>query len=255
MHMDVIGLRAFYAQPLGLLTRRLIRLQVQRHMHGFAGMNVAGLGFATPYLRPYFAESERVVALMPAGQGVMHWPPEGPFATTLVDEDVLPIADQSIDRMLVVHALEMTDSPSDVLRDIWRVLAPGGRLIVIVPNRRGLWARFDNTPFGFGRPFSRTQLGVLLKDSMFAPEAWSETLFLPPISSRSILRLSGFFERMGRLVSVPTGGVIAVEASKQVFQPIRQRKERRLGVRIGPVLTPRPATYAGSSPRRLTSKP
>ena len=49
-------------------------------------------------------------------------------------------------------------TPAALLREVWRVLAAGGRLLAVVPNRRGVWARIDTTPFGHGRPYSRSQI-------------------------------------------------------------------------------------------------
>ena len=34
----------------------------------------------------------------------------------------------------------------------------GGRVLAVIPKRRGLWARMDTTPFGNGRPYSRSQI-------------------------------------------------------------------------------------------------
>lgn len=240
--MDVVDLRTFYNQPLGRLARRLIGLQIARHLGTPDGLAVAGIGFATPYLRPFKEPAERILALMPAAQGVLHWPPEGRIVSALVHDGDLPLPDNSIDRIIAVHALEMAHAPDDALREFRRVLMPGGRLVLVVPNRRGLWARFDNTPFGHGRPFSRSQLSALLQAAMLTPEAWSETLYAPPLGQGAFLKAAGFIERLGRAISMPVGGVLIVDASKQVYQKVAPQKRERLAVRIAPVLTPRPAT-------------
>ena len=93
-----------------------------------------------------------------ARQGVIHWPREGPVQSALVDEFDLPLLESTVDLALVVHGLELTDSPIEMLQEVWRVMAPQGRLVLVVPNRRGLWAAFDTSPFGYGQPFSRTQI-------------------------------------------------------------------------------------------------
>ena len=54
-----------------------------------------------------------------------------------------------------------------------------GKLVIVTPNRRGLWARFEHTPFGTGRPFSRGQLTELLRLKQM------ETENLPPGAERS----------------------------------------------------------------------
>ena len=113
---------------------------------------------------------------MPAAQGVLKWPTGRPALAALVDEFSMPLPEAAVDRVLLVHALEMSDDPSDLLREVWRVLAPSGRLIAVIPNRRGLWVRTDNTPFGFGRPYSRSQVTQLLRETWFTPVGWSEAL-------------------------------------------------------------------------------
>src|SRR6516225_1310180 len=88
-------------------------------------------------------EAERCLAFMPAVQGVVKWPTNRPGLAALVDELELPLTDSAVDRVLLVHALEMARDPIALLREVWRVLAGGGRLLIVVPNRRGVWARLD----------------------------------------------------------------------------------------------------------------
>ena len=89
---------------------------------------------------------------------------------------------------LLVHALETVESPSELLHEIWRILTPGGRIIMVAPNRRGLWARMDTTPFGYGQPYSRSQLKSLMRQTWFSPEGWAETLYVPPLRNRLLLQ-------------------------------------------------------------------
>ena len=118
---------------------------------------------------------------MPAAQGVLKWPTGRPALATLVDEFSLPLPDAAVDRILLVHALEMSDDPEGLLREVWRVLAPSGRVMAVIPNRRGVWTRTDATPFGHGRPYSRSQITQLLRQTWFTPTAWGEALFVPPV--------------------------------------------------------------------------
>jgi SAM-dependent methyltransferase len=136
-----------------------------------------------------------------------------------------------------VHSLEFAENPRETLKELWRVLAPGGRLIIVVPNRRGVWARMEHTPFGSGRPYSRGQLTHLLRETNFTPGATAEALFFPPSKLRTILRLRGAFERIGRTLWPAFSGVIIVEAQKRLYQglPVAARASRRVFV---PVLAP-----------------
>ena len=162
MFHDIVGLRSFYAQPLGHVARRLINLALRRRWPDTRGMALLGVGYATPYLGVFREEVERTFAFMPATQGVVKWPSAAPSLAALVHETLLPLQDASVDRVLAIHALEMSVHAPDMLSEVWRVLAAGGRVLIVVPNRRGLWARMDTTPFGYGRPYSRAQLTQLL---------------------------------------------------------------------------------------------
>lgn len=228
---DVVDLRDFYASSLGQMAQRLIRRQLRALWPDTRGQRVLGLGFATPFLRPFLAEAERVVAVMPASQGVLPWPPEGPGMTLLADETDLPLPDRCMDRIVLVHALEATEQVRGMMRELWRVLADGGRLVMVAPNRRGIWARLDRTPFGQGRPYSTGQLARLLRDNMFTPVSTCGALFLPPTSSRMLLRSAVAVEDLGSRWFEGFAGVVMVEATKQIYAatPLHREKGKRRG--------------------------
>lgn len=221
MHLDVETVRDFYMTPLGQVVRRLLGLQVRARWSSVGGLTVMGLGYPTPYLGPYRGEARRLGALMPAEQGALVWPSAGPVRSVLVEETHLPLPDNSVDRMLAVHCLEQAQRPGPLLREIWRVLAPEGSLVLVVPNRRGVWARLDRTPFGHGRPYSRGQLEQLLTDALLTPVSWSHALHIPPIDHRLILsRSAATWERIAGRLSPGFGGVIVVEAKKETMAPV-----------------------------------
>jgi SAM-dependent methyltransferase len=220
MHVDVTELRDFYASPLGKVVRRLLSSRLRARWRSAAGMTLMGLGYAPPYLGAYRGEVSRLGALMPMGQGAIVWPPAGPVRTVLVEEERLPLADNSVERLLAVHCLEVAERPAPLLRELWRVLAPEGRLMMVVPNRRGVWARTDATPFGHGRPYSRGQLETLLKSALFSPVDWATALHFPPVGNRVLLRSAPAWERIGARINPLFGGVILVEAKKELVAPL-----------------------------------
>ena len=138
MWNDALDLRDFYRTSLGQIAQRTLRRRIRTTWDNVTGLNVLGFGYATPYLLPFRDEAQRVIAAMPAQQGVLHWPSEGPGAVTLCDETEIPLPDVSIDRVLMVHGLECSEQLRPMLREIWRILADGGRLLAVVPNRRSL---------------------------------------------------------------------------------------------------------------------
>ena len=218
MHLDVHDLRNFYYRTqLGRVAQRAIRDQV----HCFwqpgetRGQTVAGFGFAVPLLRGFLGEARRVIALMPGPQGVMPWPAEGPNVSVLVDETLWPLDTGFVDKLILLHGLETSEHPSAVLDEAARVLGPGGRLLIVVPNRAGLWARRDGTPFGFGRPYSIGQLEAQLRRHDFTPVRHLAALFGPPSEARFWLKSADLWERFGRRVSNSlAGGVFMIEAAK-----------------------------------------
>ncbi|WP_439574260.1 class I SAM-dependent methyltransferase [Phreatobacter sp.] len=223
-----------------MAARRMVGRAIRGHWTSARGMTVVGLGYCTPYLGLFRDEGDRTLAFMPARQGVIHWPTARPGRSALVEDDMLPLADAAIDRLLIVHALEVADDVQSLLREAWRVLAAGGRVLAVVPNRRGLWAQRDTTPFGQGRPYSSRQLTELMRQSSFTPVAWSQALWMPPIRKSLVLRSAGAWERFGSALSLPFAGVHLVEATKQVYRPIPARRPRAIEI-FNPVLQPNPA--------------
>jgi SAM-dependent methyltransferase len=226
MALDVVDLRSFYATPLGEVARRRVSQLVRERWSRCVGLSVMGVGYATPYLDPLREEALRVLAFMPAEQGVVNWPAQGRSSSALVDTSMMPLPDSCIDRVLLVHALEAIDHPRDVLSEIWRILTPGGRVIVVAPNRRGLWARMDTTPFGHGQPYSKSQLRELLRDTLFSPVHWAEALYVPPFARNYLLSAAPAFEALGSRLGLPGAGLHLVEATKQLYRPVVARRAR-----------------------------
>lgn len=245
MQPDVIDLRSFYASPLGQVAQRMILRAIRQRWSSLSGLALLGHGFATPYLDDIRDGTERCIAFMPARQGVVPWPPGLLSGVSLVEGSELPLRDSVVDRVLVVHALEVSDDPSALMSEIWRILAPGGHVMIIAPNRRGPWARLDSTPFGAGQPFSRRQLTGLLRQALFTPTHWSEALYMPPVSRRFMLRTAMGWERLGASLSLPFAGVHVIEATKQVYRPALTGKMARVRGLLQPVLVPSGGAAAG----------
>jgi hypothetical protein len=108
-----------------------------------------------------------------------------------------------------------------------------------VPSRRGVWARVDGTPFGYGQPFSRGQLRDLVRDASFSAVFWGEALYAPPFRSRVLVDWSPAVEKVGGALGLPFAGVHIVEAIKQVPRPVGARRlARRQPIRIEHALAP-----------------
>lgn len=254
MYLDVVHLRAFYDLPLGQLLRGLIGAPIEKMWPDMKAQSLLGLGYAGPFMRPYLETADRVVAAMPAPQGAIHWPREKDNACALVEDDALPFPDGTFDRAMIVHALDHCSDPSTLLREAWRVLTPGGRLIVVVANRRGLWAQSELSPFGYGRPYSGGQLKELLKNGQFDILNDAEALFMPPSKAGRIVRTAKTWEGVGRRFWPAFAGVLIVEAEKVVFRSLPANgKKSRLRV-LRPVFIPE-GVPTGLKPVRALGAP
>lgn len=229
MWTDVVDLRDFYASTLGRVARNMIRARIRSVWTDTKTMSVLGIGYTTPYLGLFRGEAERVLAAMPAEQGVLPWPVDGDGLATLTHELELPFPDLSIDRVLLVHAIESAEQMRPLMREIWRVLSGSGRLLAVVPNRRGIWARFERTPFGHGQPYSSGQLSRMLRESMFTPMQSYKALYVPPVRSRMVLSAAAAWEKVGDRLFGQFAGVVITEAAKQIYagDPVAVRDQRR----------------------------
>lgn len=225
MWLDVVDLKEFYGSGLGQAARRLIMRRLRRMWPDTRGLRVLGVGYATPFLRPFLSEAERAVAVMPATQGAVAWPSRAPGLVALTEDVVLPFPDRAFDRILLAHALENTERSRALMREVWRVLTDDGRLIVMTPNRQGIWSRLERTPFAMGRPYSAQQLHGLLRDTMFTPLATGRALFMPPVRHRMVLPWAGALEDLGSRWFPGISGVVLVEAGKQIYAAPRQGEQ------------------------------
>jgi SAM-dependent methyltransferase len=231
MALDVRALEEFYDGRMGQVARRLILRRIRTHWPDLSGQRVLGFGYAAPYLRPLAGEAERVIAAVPESLGVSSWGGGGRNLTTSVDELALPFPDSFFDCLLVIHGLEAAEAQRPFLRELWRVLTPAGRLILVAPNRASLWAQLETSPFGHGQPYSRGQLQSLLEQSLFRPEHWDAALFMPPFGWRRSVRTGNAWERIGHRVWPRLAGVHLVEATKSLYVPAPKVKVRRMVLR------------------------
>lgn len=250
MRPDAVDLETFYASRQGQMARVLLTRQIKRLWPDLRGQRVLGLGYPIPFMSALRERAERCCVIMPQTQGSVAWPPDGPNEVALAADDELPLLDRSVDRMLVVHALESSEQVRPLMREIWRVLADGGQAIIVVPNRRGLWCLAESTPFGQGRPYSSSQLKQLLRANLFAPKRTLPALFVPPLRSRFVLRSALVFERLGHRWARHFAGVLLMQAEKQIYAaPLEPAvKPRRM-----PAYVPVPRSLAAAE-RSLGSR-
>lgn len=217
MRQESAAIAEFYDSPAGRAAGAMLRARVEALWPSLAGESVLAIGHARPVLEGLGAEATRLVLVETGSGAAESWDGRGRGNVTLrADEMRLPFGAGQFSRVILMHGLEEADAPTLLLREVWRVCAPEGRLLVVAANRAGLWSRAEATPFGHGRPFTRRQLRALLLDAMFLPTASAHALYWPPLEWRVVTGAAGAWERAGEMLWPALGGAVLVEALKRL---------------------------------------
>lgn len=238
MRTDVVDLRDFYSTALGRTAARLVARRARALWADVHDLTVVGYGYAGPVLDVFRGEAGRVLSLMPAQQGVLPWPADAPPAVALAEEVDLPLPDLSVDRLVIMHGLETTEYLRPLMRELWRVLSGDGRLLIVVPNRRGVWSRVDTTPFGNGQPYSASQLGRRLRDHLFTPLRHERAVYVPPTGRQIFLKAADAWEEIGTRWFPQFGGVLLLEAAKQLYAGVSDTRAALLPRYVPSPLSP-----------------
>ncbi len=252
MRPHVRDLRDFYAGTEGRLLRRVVAARLREALGEVSGKRILAIGFGTPYLRPFLDRAAAVAAVMSGRTGAIVWPRQEPCRVAIGDETELPFADRAFDRVVLIHALELSPAPHALLREVWRVLADDGRLVVVAPNRRSIWARLDRTPFGQGHPYSRGQLNALLREAMFTPVANRPALLVPPGRSRVSLAFARLVEAVAGNRLAGFAAILMASAVKEIYGVTPVGKTAP-AVSFAEVVSGGPSRQSGAHPRRPSS--
>lgn len=217
MAPDIIDLCDFYHSILGETVSQDIKVLISEAWSSCHDQIILGYGYTLPFLESYDNNKNTIYSFMPAQQGILRWPSQKPTRSALVDEETLPLPDQGIDRILCIHALENCHYPSAFLKEMWRILKPEGKILFIVPNRRGLWAQSDNNPLGCSRPYTMSQLTKLLTDHSFIPVFQGRGLYRFPTSSKFLVFFNSLFKKIGPKFLQKFSGILCVEVTKKVY--------------------------------------
>lgn len=208
---DVQTVADFYSRGRGRVAASQLRGRLQDMWPDLHGQMVLGLGHASPFL-PLWQKQARLCIDASTSNAAATLQPD-----CLVQDDALPFPDQTFDRVLMTHALENATHAPGMLQAAWRVLRNDGRLLIVVPNRTGLWAHIETTPFADGMPYSTGRIARLLQRCLFRVERLQGALYFPPSELRSVLRAGPVLEAAGRFVTPRLAGVLVIEAVKDMY--------------------------------------
>jgi SAM-dependent methyltransferase len=208
--------------PLGqhlLAAERELLSQLDQPLSGYVTLQLGGLERCLPTSN----RAERFCLI--GSQGDVDGKPEA-----------LPFKSHSIDNMLLLHVLERSSDPHQLLRETERVLAADGRLILCCFNPFSLWGlrrlfSWQDKPPWDGLFFTRTRITDWLALLSFDVIEQHKIVFKPPFQSMRWIAGSQFMERWGRRLWPWLGGVSVMVACKRTIPltPVRaQWRNRRL---------------------------
>ncbi len=222
MYLSKRQISDFYKSFLGKMnSQNLSKLIVSQCKNLKKGSSLLGIGFASPYLNELQQKCylNCICAFSPPGKDTPIWPNKSASKTIIINSLHLPFHDNAFAGLLVIHGLEYSSDPKMFMKELWRICEDDGILTLVLPNRRGIWSFFDNTPFGQGRPYSPSQIEKLLGKANFVIEEITPCLFTPPINSKSLYKFSHIIESIGKKLLSHFGGVMVIKARKKIYSP------------------------------------
>jgi len=180
------------------------------------GYYLLQIGSPDPSLRlldPSPAKSKLVVDLVQ--------PEAGGVVTLRADPRQLPLASDSVDGVIMHHALDFTDDPHQVLREVERILIPEGRLIIVGFNPWSLWGLWRllhlrrRPPPWNGHFFSVWRMADWLSLLGFAQDRAQFLAFGPPLQNPVARQRLAFLGRLGTRMLRRGGAVYVIHARKR----------------------------------------
>ncbi|MFC4531690.1 class I SAM-dependent methyltransferase [Sphaerisporangium dianthi] len=130
----------------------------------------------------------------------------------------LPLPDGHFDLVLAFDVLEHIQEDDLAVREIFRVLRPGGTALITVPCDMALWSAHD-VASGHVRRYTRDGLrSVLMREGLAIERMWSWNVLLRPVVARRRKHTSGSdVTEAPPLVNMALAAVIAAER----YLPVR----------------------------------
>ena len=155
----------------------------------------------------------------------------GHYSPLVADLDAIPLLDNSIDFILLHHTLEFSENPHQVLREVARVLSPGGNLVIVGFNKWSLLGlrRWFSLITGVTAPWAHHPLSTgRLVDWMYLmscePMSIARGFYGLPIQYRRGLKwFKGFDDYLMR-ATAPCGGFYMLHATKLLFGRSQQKR-------------------------------
>lgn len=136
--------------------------------------------------------------------------------------EAIPLISESVDLVLLHHALDYSAQQHQLLREVSRVLIAGGHIVIIGFNPISSWGIRTRFPGNKKAPWQGRLLSTLrltdwLKLLDFQVEQVRFGAYSLPINSPGVIKYSGMLDKLATKLNWPTGGVYMISARKQVL--------------------------------------
>ncbi len=222
--MDIAHLLKFYANPLGKIAQEELTQLTDVWIKNVNSRSLF-IGFPFPLVP---RDSDSYLYLMDRHIGATLYPLRTKNKVALIDLEFIPLPDESVPHIVIIHCLEFASSPAKFMREVWRVLQPEGLVHIIAPNRRSIWSHLDSSPFGHGNPYSMSQLSDLVKTSQFDIIEKKRGLFTLPHQSWQPSIITTAQHYLIKTFVPKLSGVIAMELKKRVYCKALPKERKRL---------------------------
>lgn len=143
-------------------------------------------------------------------------------AIPVANNEALPLQSESVDAVLIHHALDYTPDSHRLLRESARVLMPGGKLLIIGFNPISSWGmrklcRWRNSRPWDARYISSSRVQDWLKLLDFSVDKVEHCAYLLPVKHTRFVNAAPKLEAFGQRFNAPLGAVYVIVACKQVM--------------------------------------
>jgi len=135
---NIIALKEYYDTEAGHNFCRIIRKIISNNWRKPSKEAIIGYGFTLPYLPILQNEGNKIAAVIPnniASENINSMNIAEGITPILSEPDTLPLKNEVIDKIIVIHALEQINNPDEIMAEFWRVLKPYGRIMIFSENK------------------------------------------------------------------------------------------------------------------------
>ena len=222
MYLDILNYQKFYNSSIGKFLSSHIQDQLKKYCFLYDNQNIGCFGYSEPYLNflkkfsisSTYCFSKRMGIL---DDSIMKG------NKVLIDEEKIPFQDSFFDHIFLIHYLENNYNTKASLREIWRSLAPEGKLYIIVPNKKSSWYLSDKSPFSSGNGFSKKQISELLEDSFFDIQNIDRLVYFPNTTMKFINNNNALIDKFGSFFFKYFNGVYFCVVKKRIYANVNTK--------------------------------